>query len=291
MSLQSLILFGLAASALLNLFSVGLSASPQDATYLFRRPGELIRALLAMNVVMPLFAVGLISVFEFTPAVRIALVALSVSPIPPPIPAKGLKSGGKASYVIGLQVAIGLLATVVVPLAMWVVGHLRQGGVLQLSIAPVAKVVVISIVLPIAAGIVMRRLAPALAERVARPLTQVSGLGVVLCIVIVWIAAAPAMWSLIGNGTGLALVSFILVGLAVGHILGGPAPENRTALAIATATRHPGVAILLARANFPDEKLVVAAVLLYLLINAVVAIPYLLWTKRTRGQSREQEQA
>ena len=51
-----LILFGLVASALLNLFSIGLKASLQDATYLFRRPGELVRALLAMNVLMPLFA-------------------------------------------------------------------------------------------------------------------------------------------------------------------------------------------------------------------------------------------
>ena len=89
MSLHNLILFGLAASALLNLFSIGLKASPQDATYLFRRPGELVRALLAMNVLMPLFALALNTIFDFTPAVKIALVALSVSPIPPPIPAKG----------------------------------------------------------------------------------------------------------------------------------------------------------------------------------------------------------
>ena len=94
MSLQKLILFALVASALLNLFSIGLQASLQDATYLFRRPGELVRALLAMNVLMPLFAVTLISFLDFNPAVKIALVALSVSPIPPPTPAKMVKSGG-----------------------------------------------------------------------------------------------------------------------------------------------------------------------------------------------------
>jgi BASS family bile acid:Na+ symporter len=91
------------------------------------------------------------------------------------------------------------------------------------------------------------------------------------------------MWSLLGNGTAAALAGFVLVGLAIGHALGGPVPENRTSLAIATATRHPGVALLLARANFPEEQLVVPAVLLYLLVNAVVAIPYLLWIKRRRS--------
>ena len=43
----------LQASVLLSVLALGLASSEQDATYLFRRPGELIRALLAMNVLMP----------------------------------------------------------------------------------------------------------------------------------------------------------------------------------------------------------------------------------------------
>jgi BASS family bile acid:Na+ symporter len=287
MSLQKLIFIGLAASALLNLFSIGLKSTPRDATYMFRRPGDLVRALLAMNLAVPLFALALNTIFDFTPAVKIALVALAVSPIPPPIPAKEMKSGGKGSYVMGLQIAMGMLAIIFIPLAMWTIGHLRHGA-LQLSIAPVAKVVFISIVIPIVAGIFVRRLAPAFAERVANPMTSISGLGVVAGIVVIWISAAPTMWSLIGNGTVIALAAFVVVGLAVGHFLGGPAPENRTSLAIATSSRHPGVALLLAQANFPDKKLVTAVVLLYLLVNAVVAIPYLVWTKRRQSQLENQ---
>jgi BASS family bile acid:Na+ symporter len=287
MSLQRLIIIGLMASALLNLFSVGLKSTPQDATYMLRRPRELVRALLAMNMVMPLFALALNTIFDFTPAVRIALVALSVSPIPPPVPAKEVKSGDKASYVMGLQIAMGVLAIIFVPLSMAAIGYIRHGA-LQWSIAPVAKVVLISIVIPIMAGIFLRKLAPAFAQRVAKPLTSISGLGLVACFAVVWISAAPEIWSLIGNGTVIALTAFVLVGLAVGHLLGGPAPENRRALAIATSTRHPGVALLLARANFPSEKLVVAAVLLYLLVNAVVVIPYIVWSKRRQQQTEIQ---
>jgi bile acid:Na+ symporter, BASS family len=117
-------------------------------------------------------------------------------------------------------------------------------------------VVFVSILIPIAAGIFLHTRAPAFAERIARPLTSLSGLGVVACIIVVWIAAAPAMWLLIGNGTVIALAAFVLVGLAIGHILGGPEPQNRTALAIATASRHPGIALILAKANFPAETLV-----------------------------------
>ncbi len=42
------------------------------------------------------------------------------------------------------------------------------------------------------------------------------------------------------------------------------------------------LAVAIAQINFPEEKLVVAAVLLYLLVNAVGSIPYLLWLKRRR---------
>ena len=149
-----------------------------------------------------------------------------------------------------------------------------------MSMAPVARVIFISVLIPIGAGILARRLAPAFSKRVAKPLTSITTIGLAACIVIVWISAAPAMWSLIGNGTVLALAAFVVVGLAIGHFLGGPAPDNRTSLAISTASRHPGVALLLAQANFPAEKLVVAAVLLYLIVSTLVPIPYLLWTKR-----------
>jgi hypothetical protein len=65
---------------------------------------------------MPLFALALISTFDFNPAVRIAVVALSRSPIPPPVPAKEVKSGRTASYVINLHVASGLPSITFVPL-------------------------------------------------------------------------------------------------------------------------------------------------------------------------------
>ncbi len=278
MNLPKLIVVGLALSALLNLFSIGLKASLQDATYLFRRPGELARALLAMNVLMPLFALVLISIFDFNPAVKIALVALSVSPIPPPIPTKMVKAGGTESYVIGLHIAIGSLAIIFVPLVMEVIGRVRNVE-LHMTIAPVAKVIFISVLIPIALGMGVHKLAPALSERLSKPIALISGIGLVACIVVVWISAAPEMWSLIGNGTVIALAAFVLVGLVIGHLLGGPVPENRTSLALSTASRHPGIALLLAHANFPAETLVTAAVLLYLLVNAVVSIPYLLWIK------------
>lgn len=283
MSLQTLIPIVLRASLFLVVFAIGLRASARDATYLFRRPGELARALLAMNVLMPLFAIVIIAILDPGPAVRIALIALSVSPIPPLLPNKMVKAGGTDSYAVGLLIAIGLLSIIVVPVTMEILERAREVP-LQMTMASVASVIFITALLPISAGVAVHSFAPALAERLAKPIEKIAGIGLLLCLVAILYAAAPAIWSLIGNGTVIALAAFVLVGLAVGHVLGGPEPENRTSLAIATASRHPGIAVALAQANFPEQKLAMAAVLLYLLVNGVVSIPYLLWTKRRRAE-------
>jgi BASS family bile acid:Na+ symporter len=99
MNLTVLILLMLKISIVLNVVALGLKATPAAATCLFRRPRELGRAFLSMNVVMPLLALGLAMAFDLNPAVKIALVALAVSPIPPMLPKGRLKN--KNSQLIG----------------------------------------------------------------------------------------------------------------------------------------------------------------------------------------------
>jgi BASS family bile acid:Na+ symporter len=99
-------------------------------------------------------------------------------------------------------------------------------------------------------------------------------------LVVVLVAGWRAIASLIGDGTLLACAAFAVIGLAVGHIFGGPEGDDRTVLALATASRHPGVAIAIGAALFPNLKQEGVAVLLYLLCCTVLSIPYTSWRKR-----------
>src|SRR5215510_2678136 len=110
MNLTSLILLALKLSIFLTVLGLGLQASLQDATSLLRRPGLLFRSFLSMNVLMPLLACTLAFTFDLHPAVKIALVALSVSPVPPILPKKELKAGGSLSYTFGLLAAMAILS-------------------------------------------------------------------------------------------------------------------------------------------------------------------------------------
>ena len=279
MSLQTLILFVLKASILLNVFAIGLKAGVHDATYMFCRPRKLAKALLAMNILMPLFAVAFVLAFHLKHAVEVALVALAVSPVPPILPRKLRKAGATESDTIGLLVAVGILAIVFVPAAMEILERVFHVP-LRMTFASVAALIFITIILPLALGIAVHTLAPVAADRLVNPIAKIASIALLLSAVVILFSGAPAIWELTGNGTLVAIAAFVLVGLLIGHFVGGPKPENRTGLALATASRHPGIAIALAVANFPEGKLAISAVLLYLLVNALVSIPYHIWTKR-----------
>jgi BASS family bile acid:Na+ symporter len=93
------------------------------------------------------------------------------------------------------------------------------------------------------------------------------------------IGSLGAVWSALGGGTAIALVAFVVMGLVVGHVMGGPEPEHSTVLALSTASRHPAIALTIAAVNFPNEQFV-GIIVLYLLISTLVCIPYVAWQRR-----------
>ena len=54
-------------------------------------------------------------------------------------------------------------------------------------------------------------------------------------------------------------------------------------LALSAATRHPGVAMAIASANFPDIRETVPAIFLYVLVSAIATAPYFMWRKKSHA--------
>jgi BASS family bile acid:Na+ symporter len=121
-----------------------------------------------------------------------------------------------------------------------------------------------------------------LAGRIGKPLSTAAILMLVASVIPVLIVLFPSVASLFGQGIFLVILAFIVAGLAAGHLLGGPGPDDRTVLALSTAVRHPGVALAIESAAFPEEKLVPAVVFIYVILNVMVSIPYLIWQRRRR---------
>jgi len=276
--LAALITLGIKTSIVLTTLGVGLSATPRDATSLFRDPGRLLRSLAAMMLIVPLFAIIVARSFELEAAVKIALGALSLSPVPPLWPRKSRHAGGDDSHIIGLLAATALLSIVIIPFGVEIIGAVFSIP-LQVSAAEIATLAFVTVLAPLLVGIAIRRFARKAAIRAARPVTRVATTLLAVSAIPVLIKAWPAMTSLIGDGTLLTMVAFVLVGLIAGHILGGPSQDDRSVLALACASRHPGIALAIASTSFPNEKLVLPAVLLYLIVSSIATLPYLRWSK------------
>ena len=278
MTLASLVLLAINVSMGLIVLALGLRASFADALYLLRRPELLLRSVLAMNVIMAIFA-GIVAVlFNLHPAVKLTLAALALSPVPPILPAKQEKAGGSAVYVVALLMTMAALAIVVVPVGVELF-TMVFGGDVTVPLGKITSVVLISIIAPLVIGLVIRYLAPALAQRAVRPISIIGTILLIAALVPALAKLWPSLMAMVGNGTLAALALFTLVGLAVGHLLGGPQPAERTVLALATGTRHPGVALAIAAAAAPNESGIIAVVLWHLVVGAIVSTPYVSWRR------------
>ena len=98
-----------------------------------------------------------------------------------------------------------------------------------------------------------------------------------LCAVVLLVAGFHLILD-VGLPSLLAFAAFTLAALATGHLLGGPEEANRTALAVACASRHIGLALLIA-ANYRGQR-TMELVAGYVVASAIVSIPYLRWRSK-----------
>ena len=285
MTTAALIVLAIKVSLALTVLVTGMRAGPGDHLWLFRRPSLLVRTILAMNVMMPLIALLMVSLLALDPAVKVALVALSISPVPPLLSKKALNSGGAVSYAVGLLFAVSILSVGLVPLTAWTVGRLFASPV-HVPPRVVATLVGEVILLPLVLGSAIGRLAPSVAARAIKPIDKAATLLLVAGIIPVFFISWPSVRDLLGNGTLLAMLVMALAGLAIGHYVGGPEEDHRVVLALATAMRHPAVAMAIGQAAFPGNEVIRSAVLLAVVVVAFATIPYASWAERQQWDRR-----
>ena len=66
-----------------------------------------------------------------------------------------------------------------------------------------------------------------------------------------------------------AIALMVVVGLGIGHVCGGPARKNRRVLAMATATRHPALAMAIGDDGISDTSRIAGVVIVLAVLIAV----------------------
>src|SRR5690242_19164131 len=154
-------------SIVMLVFGLGLRASLQDVGQVWTRPRLVLRALLAIDVLIPMLGATIIAWMSLPSHVAVGMLLVTVSPAAPLAAQKELRFGGRADLVFCLSITTAIISVVTIPLSLTLLSPLfvNDASVMQLA---VARLVSVLFVVPLFVGGILHSLAPAAAERLSR---------------------------------------------------------------------------------------------------------------------------
>jgi len=265
------------------MLTIGVNQSLEQLTSLWHQRAVLLRALFAVLVLVPAVVIALLSVFDLSPEVATGLALLAGAPGAPLTTKRSQMAAADIDYVTSLQLTLALLAIVVTPLivsAFYAIFELTTERVSPLEVAwQIARVTF----LPVIVGLTLQRFAPKLVAVIGKPLNILANVLFILLIIalIVVLAVAPELREklLLGWPAIAAILIIAVAAITIGHLLGGPRPDRRAGLAVASLARNVGLALFIAGVSGNEEG-VIPTILAYMLLGSAVAVPYSLWIKR-----------
>ena len=262
------------------MFALGLGIAIAEFRWVIGHPALILRGLFAVLVAVPAIALVVTRALDLPRMADIGIVLMAISPGAPVALRRSLDAGGHRAFAPALQIMVALLAVVSMPLSIAALGVVYAGEA-TINPAQLAKQVFVAQLLPLSLGMSVRHFASARAERIEPALTRIAKW---MLITLVIMALIDAWQAVLGAGFRLAIAIVLVTGcaLTVGHLLGGPVPATRTAVAITSAARNPGLALLVAALNGAPPE-VGRTVLAYLFVSALTVVPYVVWRRRAGG--------
>ena len=274
---EALMTLAAAATVFSVMFVVGLRIPFGEFRWVWDHPGLIARGLFAVLVAVPAVAIVVTRALDLPRAADIGIVLMAISPGAPVALRRSLGAGGHRSFAPALQILVAMLAVVSMPLSIALLNHVYAG---HASIDPLdlARQVFTAQLLPLGLGMLIRSLAPAFAGRIEPALSRVASAMLIALVVLAVVDIAQVV-ARAGPRVAVAIVIVTMLAVGIGHLLGGPEPATRTAVAITSAARNPGLALLVVALNRAPPE-ITATILAYLLVSAATLIPYVAWRRR-----------
>ena len=230
------------------MFGMGLTLRADDFRIVFSRPKDVIIGCLAQFTVMPLLAWLLARVFALDEALTVGVVLVGCCP------------GGTASNVItylakgDLALSVGMtgVSTLLAPVLTPLLVLLLAGKTVDVDVVGMLLSILWVVILPIVAGLIVKRLWPRQTTAATAYLPALSSLAI--CAIILIVIAANAQ-KLLSSGLVVMLVVMLhnVGGLAIGYVVGtvlGMSAAKRKAVSIEVGMQNSGLASSLATLHF-----------------------------------------
>jgi bile acid:Na+ symporter, BASS family len=268
------------------MLSIGLQTTAGDLRSLLRSRGLFVRSLLANFVVVPIVGIVLVKTLPLKPEAATALLLLACTP-------GGISALQFTTKIKGASLCAGsnafLLSIVAVFLSPALLTLVLPADVsVGIPYGRALLWVLVYMLLPLVAGTLMRSRAERLAEKLSKPCAIVSAILFVVVLVLIMGWRKDAM-SAVGREALLYMLLFVVISMAVGWFMGGPAQETRMVLATVTGMRHVVLCLIIALNTFPDpamQRHLVAFSALMVPPNTLLTAYMIIRSRKSGGASR-----
>ena len=257
--------------------TIGLGVNFADVVGVGKNLNLVVRAAIANYIAVPAAALGLLLAFHAHPMVAAGFLIAAVCPGAPYGPPFTALAKGNVVVSVGLMAILAGSSAIVAPLLLQVLlPYVAGSEPLHVNVVKMVSTLALSQFLPLCAGIVIRQRNPALAERLKKPLGQLSTiLNLVLVATILAVQFRMlADITLVGYGGMLALLmSTVIAGL----VFGGRNRPERISMLFATSVRNVGVSLVIATGSFPGTAAITSATAYALFQTIVMALVAVGW--------------
>ena len=217
-----------------GLMAGGLECDLKLALKWLRSPKLFVPTVVWSWVVGPALAWLIILALPLSEGHAAGLMLTSLAPIAPFLPLAAMKARGDLTFT-GAYILLGTVVTVVL---MPVMAPMLIKG-LTLSAWPLAKPLIILVLIPLLIGIAIRHYKPAVAAKIFKPVKKTGGIFLLLCLgTTLWIYGNQ-MLSTVGSFAPGAWVIFMVVMAIVPYLIGFGLKQNqRSVMAIGQSSRN-----------------------------------------------------
>jgi len=276
----------LAALALVELMlTIGLGARVKEVLAVAMDWRGVLRAGIANYVLVPAATVGLLVTFNARPMVAAGFMIVAVCPGAPFGPPFTSIAKGDVSRAIGLMVLLAGSSALLAPfLLRWLLPMVTGAGPsARIDALHVVRTLAFVQFLPLCVGLAVSAYWPRWAQRWKGPAGRLSTI-LNLALLGLVIVVQFRMLSVIRAKGYLGMLLLWAISAGAAWVLGGPVASERSALAITTAVRNVGVALVIAGGNFPGTPAVTATIA-YGLFQTVATLAVVIAVAR-RGSAK-----
>jgi BASS family bile acid:Na+ symporter len=242
------------------------------------------RAFATNYLFVPAAAIVLLVLFDASAMVAAGFLVLAVCPGAPFGPPFAGIARANVTEAVGLMVVLAGSSAIVSPLLLrLLLPHVAGGEAPRIDVTAMVSALLVTQLLPLLLGLLVRHRRPQLAERLQAPFELVSKI-LNLTVAGLILSTQFHMLTEIRARGFVGMLLLLLASLVIGWLAGGSTTQGRRTMALTTALRNVGVGLVIVTGNFAGTPAVSAA-LAYGIVEVLGSLLLAFWWGRTSASS------